>query len=291
VSWPGDSLAGSAFDLSAATETLRYGRWFVEGAMVAIAIAAFALFWSLYRERTIRSFVLLLTDARRAETRELIDRVEASLSAYVRGQATLCLVIGLVDFVAFHLIGVPFALPLALVAGMLEAVPFFGPLAGPVPAVLMAFSVDPVKAILVVAAAVVIQNIEGYVLAPRVMANAVGVHGFVMLLAITGFGALMGVLGAILAVPLAAVAQALLEAFLFQRESAAPAEPVGRDSAGRLCYEVRELLRDVQAQIRDKQEAFSGANDTLEETLEAIALDLEGSVAAGEGFETERRAR
>jgi predicted PurR-regulated permease PerM len=264
-SWPSHD---APVDLDAAKEVLGYGRWLFDGLLVVGAVAIFAFSWSLYEERTLRSFVLLLPDTRREAAKAVIARVQDNLSAYVRGQAFLCMLMALVDFIVFRLIGLPYAFPLALVAGLMEGIPFFGPIVGPVPAALVALSVSPVKAIWVVGAAIVIQQIEGYVLAPRVMHHAMGVHGFVMLLAIAGFGALMGVVGAVLAIPLAAVVQVLLDQFLFRWETPGP--------AGRISYRLRELLRDVQTQIRGKEAApVTDGHDQLEETIEAIAWDLD----------------
>jgi predicted PurR-regulated permease PerM len=158
-SWSSESLADSAIDLDAAKEALGYGRWLFEALLVLGAIGVFAFSWSLYEERTIRSCLLLLPDTRRDAAKELIGRVQDNISAYVRGQVLLCLLMSLVDFLVFRVIGLPYALPLALVAGLMEGIPFFGPLLGPVPAALVAFSVSPIKALWVVAAAIVIQNI------------------------------------------------------------------------------------------------------------------------------------
>lgn len=264
---------------AAAAEALNYGRVVIQILLFGLVVLVLSFSWSLHEDRTIRSCLLLVPTKRREAARELIERMQATIGAYVLGQGLLCLVIAIVDFLAFKLIGLPYALPLALLAGLLEAVPFFGPILGAVPALLIALSVSPWKALLVLVAAVVIQNFEGYVLAPRVMSRAVGVHGFVMLLAIAAFGALMGVAGAILAVPLAAIVQLLLNQFLFHRESAEPPATSSRDSVSRMRYQLRELVQDVQTQIRHKQQAATGQNDRLEAAIESIAQDLDDELA------------
>lgn len=264
---------------AAAAEALDYGRVVIQLLLFGLVVLVLSFSWSLHEDRTVRSFLLLVPTRRREAARELIERMQATIGAYVLGQGLLCVLIAVVDFLAFKLIGLPYALPLALLAGVLEAVPFFGPILGAVPALLIGLSVGPWKALLVLAAAVVIQNFEGYVLAPRVMSRAVGVHGFVMLLAIAAFGALMGVAGAILAVPLAAIAQLLLNQFLFHRESAEAPATSSRDSVSRLRYQLHELVQDVQTQIHHKRQAATGQNDRLEAAIESLAQDVDDELA------------
>ena len=100
------------------------------------------------------------------------------------GQGILCLTIGLMALVAYLLIGLPNVLVLALIAGVMEAVPMVGPLIGAVPAALVALSIAPSKLMWVIIATLIFQQLENYLLVPRVMNKAVGVNPFVSLLAI-----------------------------------------------------------------------------------------------------------
>ena len=95
--------------------------------------------------------------------------METKVGFYIAGQGILCLVIGIMALVAYRLIGLPNALVLALIAGVLEAVPMIGPLLGAIPAALVALSIAPDKLIWVIVATVVIQQLENSLLVPRVM--------------------------------------------------------------------------------------------------------------------------
>jgi hypothetical protein len=108
------------------------------------------------------------------------------------------------------LIGLPYTLVLAVFAGVMEMVPIFGPALGAVPALLVALSIDPSKAIWVVVATSVIQLLENAVLVPRIMKHSMGVNPIIILLSLIAFGSVFGFIGALLALPLAAIIQLLI---------------------------------------------------------------------------------
>ena len=124
------------------------------------------------------------------------------------------------SLMAYLIIGLPHALVLAIVAGVLEAVPVFGPVLGAIAPMLVALSVDPAQMVWVLLAAVVIQQSENYLLVPRIMDRSVGVNAVVTLLAIAGFSALEGLAGAVLAIPMAAIIQLLLDRYVLGADGA-----------------------------------------------------------------------
>ncbi|MBK9054147.1 MAG: AI-2E family transporter [Chloroflexi bacterium] len=103
-----------------------------------VAILLLAFHWTLDGPRTIQSLLLLLPMGQRDSGRELVTAIETKVGAYLVGQGILCLVIGIMALVAYWLIGLPYVLVLAFVAGVMEAIPFIGPFLGAVPAVLVA---------------------------------------------------------------------------------------------------------------------------------------------------------
>ena len=108
--------------------------------------------------------------------------METKIGSYIVGQSVLCLIVGSMALVAYLLIGLPDALILALMAGILEAVPLIGPLLGAFPASVVALSIAPSKLVWVIVATTIIQQVENSLLVPRVMRKAVGVNPFVSLL-------------------------------------------------------------------------------------------------------------
>ncbi len=105
-----------------------------------------AFYWTIDGPRIIQSFLLLIPQGQRESISELISSMESRVSFYIAGQGVLCLVIGILSLLAYLLIGLPNVLVLALIAGVMEAVPMVGPLLGAIPAALVALSIAPTKA-------------------------------------------------------------------------------------------------------------------------------------------------
>ena len=147
--------------------------------------------------------------SRRKKAREFLQLAESKLGGYIRGQGLLC-VRWDGGFNRLFLIGLPYVLVLAIFAGVMEMVPIFGPALGAVPAFLVALSIDPSKAIWVVVATAVIQMLENAVLVPRIMRHSMGVNPIIVLLSLIAFSSVFGFIGALLALPLAAIIQLLV---------------------------------------------------------------------------------
>jgi len=236
-----------------------------------------AFYWTLESERIMGSVFLLFPQEKRESARQFIASAEEKLSGYVIGQSILVLVVGALALVAYLLIGLPNAVILAIFAGIMEAVPLLGPTLGAIPAALVAFSLSPIHVLWVIIATVIIQQLENGLLVPRVMNRTIGVRPLVTLLAMYAFGALFGVAGVLVAIPLAAIIQLMLERFLWQRP-AVNAEN-GRDRTSVLRYQVQDLVQDIRDKVRDKPFMATMTTDQLEDELEAIALDLDSFLA------------
>ena len=130
---------------------------------------------------------------------------------WVRGQLILMSTIGVATGVAYTLLGVPSALLLGLMAALAEAIPIIGPLLGAIPAVLVAATISPQLALAVAGVYLVLQLIEGNVLVPLVMRNTTGISPFLVIISVLIGGAVGGFIGALLAVPIAAAGEVLIE--------------------------------------------------------------------------------
>jgi len=108
-------------------------------------------------------------------------------------------------------IGLPYPLALGALAGLLEFVPMVGPTLGAIPAVIVALSISPQAALIVVVYSIVIQVAENNILVPRLMGHSVGVSPVIVILAVFAFTSLLGITGAFLAIPLAAILQVLMD--------------------------------------------------------------------------------
>ena len=177
----------------------------------------------------------------------------------------------------------------SLLAGVLEAVPLIGPLLGAIPAALVALSIAPDKLIWVIVATLVIQQLENSLLVPRVMSKAVGVNPFVTLLSLFAFSSLFGIAGALMAIPIAAMLQLLLDRFVFHPTAMEPEVSAGRDHASRLRYEALDLAQDLRKQARLKK---GGSDlgitqiDHVMDEIETITTDLDALLAQASNADT-----
>ena len=268
--------------LDSAGQVLGYLTSAAHTLFIAAALLLLAFYWTLDGQRTIRSLLLLIPQNQRESIGELIGAMESKLGFYIVGQSILCLIIGVLALVAYLLIGLPNALVLALVAGLLEAVPMVGPLLGAIPAAVIALSISPAKLVWVIIASLVIQQLENSLLVPRVMRKAVGVNPFVTLLAIFAFSSLFGVAGALMAIPIAAILQLILDRFVFRSATPEAALSSGRDYASRLRYEAQNLAQDLRMQSRLRNEGSDQwlvQADYVMDEIEAITTDLDSLLA------------
>jgi predicted PurR-regulated permease PerM len=184
----------------------------VAGAVMAVlTLLTVVYFWLTEHARLQRYVLAFLPQHRRASARDIWNQAETRLGMWVRGQLILMATLGLATGVTYSLLGVPSAILLALLAALAEGIPIVGPLLGAIPAVVVAATVSPELALAVVGLYIVIQFIEGNILVPIVMRNTVGISPFLVIFSVLAGAAAGGFAGALLAVPIAATAEILLE--------------------------------------------------------------------------------
>jgi len=149
-----------------------------------------------------------------AKISRVTGRIEDKLGSWLRGQVALSVIITVVVYAALLALGVPYALPLAILAGLLEIVPVIGPIISAIPAVIVAYFYSPVLAGIVVGVFFVIQQLENHFIVPQVMKKAVGLNPLTVILAVAVGGKLLGISGALLAVPIVVVLQTVIEELL-----------------------------------------------------------------------------
>jgi predicted PurR-regulated permease PerM len=153
---------------------------------------------------------LMPLDSRR-RTREVLTTVGYTLQYWLVGQFFSIMVVGLSMVLGYTLIGIPLALVLGVLAGLLEFIPNFGPMLSVIPALLIALLTSPTKALYVLILYAVVQTLESYLLTPLVQQRAVELPPVVTIIAVVLMGKLFGVLGLLLATPLAAVVLVLVK--------------------------------------------------------------------------------
>ena len=176
-----------------------------------VSVMAIVFFWLVEHARLQRYALAFVPASRRSGWREAWNEIETRLGQWVRGQLILMAAIGVATGIAYSLLGLPSALLLGLFAALVEAIPIVGPALGAVPAILVALTVSPELALIVTVVYVVLQFIEGNVLVPMVMKNTIGISPFVVIVALLIGAAAGGIIGAFLAVPVAAAIEVVLE--------------------------------------------------------------------------------
>lgn len=131
----------------------------------------------------------------------ITSQIEEKLGGWFRGQIALCLFIGSITWIGLTFLGLEFALPLALVAGILEIIPTVGPIISAIPAIIVALNTSLNSALIVVTFYIFLQAFENNLLVPRIMQKAVGLHPIVIIVSVIIGSELLGIIGALLAIP------------------------------------------------------------------------------------------
>lgn len=183
------------------------------------------------RERVAASLLTLVPPARRQAVVSLALEIDQTLAAVIRGQLLVSMMVGAMVALGLVLLEVPYALLLGLLTGLLNIVPYFGPIAVGVPIVALALTRSPVTALWAVGLLVAANQVESVLLQPRVMSRSSGLHPLAVIAAVLAGAELGGLVGMLVAVPVASVLRdlvrfALREAGILERAPARqPEEP------------------------------------------------------------------
>ncbi|MEA2545315.1 MAG: hypothetical protein QOI09_588 [Chloroflexota bacterium] len=192
-------------------QVVQVGLTLAEALTSILTLLTVVYFWLTEHARLQRYVLAFVPQHRRKRARDVWNAAETRLGMWVRGQLILMSSIGVATGVAYTLLGVPSAVLLGLLAALAEAIPIVGPLLGAIPAVVVAATISPQLALAVAGVYLVLQLIEGNVLVPLVMRNTTGISPFLVILSVLIGAAAAGFLGALLAVPIAAAGEVLIE--------------------------------------------------------------------------------
>jgi predicted PurR-regulated permease PerM len=194
------------------------------GALGNLVIVLFTgLFFALQPRHYIHGMLELVPLAQRPRATEVTDAIGVTLRRWVVSQVILMVTIGVMVGLGLWLLGVPFAFALALIAGLLEFIPYVGPILSAVPALLVALAETPELALYVLMLYIGVQSIEGYVLQPLIQERAVYLPPAVLLLAQLVLGILVGALGVMLATPMTAAVFVMIRMLYVQDVLGEPA--------------------------------------------------------------------
>ena len=183
----------------------------IGGVFGLITVLVLAFYLLVDSSALILVFLRLFPREKRTQVNDACRRVTKKISAWLGGQLLLGGIIGSTAALGLYLMGVPFFWVLALIAAVGELIPIVGPILSAVPAIIVALSVKPTLALAVIVFFIAQQQLENHLLVPKIMQRQVGISPVFVIIALLIGGSLLGVIGAILAVPTAAILQVLLE--------------------------------------------------------------------------------
>ena len=167
-------------------------------------------FYLLLEKDDLENRVASLFGERENRIRKLLNHIQNKLGAWLRGQLLLSVMIGVSVYIGLTILNIPYALPLSLFAGVMEVVPVIGPIISALPAILIGLTISPLLSLGIAAMFFVVQQIESHLIIPQVMQRVVGLNPLVVILAIAIGSRLLGISGALLAVPMAVVIQIIV---------------------------------------------------------------------------------
>ena len=213
-------VTGLLSDASRAVSAVRGAFQMVVHGLLALVAAAYVL---LVGPRMIRNLVVLVPEPHRGEAASLVSAVDRVFGGFIRGELLLVLIMSVATYIGLSIIGVPFALILAIATGWLELIPIFGPVIAAVPPIVLALLTQNnfgwpgwVAAAVVATMYTVLRQLEDYLVIPNVIGRVVRVHPLVALFALFAGLQIGGVTGMVIALPLAGVARVLLS-YVYRR--------------------------------------------------------------------------
>jgi predicted PurR-regulated permease PerM len=182
------------------------------GGLAALFIILVLAFYMVVEDKKVREYFKSLAPIEyQPYVAHLMKKMSLKMGQWMRGQIILGVIVGVAAYIGLSILGVPYALLLALIAGVLEVVPYVGPIISVVPAAVIGFAQSPIIGLCVVALYLIIQQIENHLLVPKVMQAVTGLNPIISILALLIGIKVAGLVGAVFSIPLAMVGVVVLE--------------------------------------------------------------------------------
>ncbi|MDL4841451.1 AI-2E family transporter [Aquibacillus rhizosphaerae] len=179
--------------------------------IIIIAVIPVLVFYMLKDFRLIKTSILKLTPNKYRENgKQLFIKIDKSLGDYIRGQLLVCFFVSLTTYGILWFIDMKYPLLLAIIMGITNIIPYFGPILGSVPAVIIAFTISIDMVIYVIIAVFIVQIIEGNLLSPFIVGKSINIHPILIILALIVGGEFGGIIGMIIAVPILSILKVVI---------------------------------------------------------------------------------
>jgi len=183
-----------------------------------LTVAIFAFYLLLVRDKFDTNVEFLFGKEKTKDVVNVINILETKLGGWARGQFTLMFLIGLLSYLGFIILGIPYALPLAMLAGIFEIIPYLGPVIASIPAIILGFSISPFLGFAAIGLSALIQQLENYVFVPKIMEKSTGVSPIITLISLAVGFRLAGIVGMIISIPIVIIIQTLIQSLSASRE-------------------------------------------------------------------------
>lgn len=171
----------------------------------------FDYFKNLYRQST----RLLFNRQHNEQLSNFLADINGVVSNFIRGQLLVALIVGVLSSIALYIVGLDYAVLVGMTAGLGNIIPYFGPILGAILAVIVGLTSGiPIKALLALVALVVVQQLDSNIISPKIVGDSVGLHPVFVMLSIVIGGTLYGLLGMLIAVPIAGIIKLLLNKWI-----------------------------------------------------------------------------
>jgi len=181
--------------------------------LAVVTVLVFSFYLLVYRDKLYKQLGYFLGSRRKKEAVKVLDLLEKKLGGWFRAQLFLMFMIWISTYLGLLILGIPYALPLSILAGLLEIVPNIGPVIAAIPAVIIGFGISPIMGVATLALGFLIQQAENYLLTPKIMEKTVGVNPIVTLLAMAIGFKLAGIIGILISIPCVVSIYALSEEY------------------------------------------------------------------------------
>lgn len=199
---------------------------------IAIAVTPFILYYFLRDDHLFSDYVLRFTPQNhQSEVKKILQEIDITLTGFISTQATIAIIVGCFLFIGYLIIGLPYAMLLALIAMIFYVIPFLGTFLAIIPAMLIAASIQFSMVIKVIGIMVLAHMIEAYLITPKMMSNTLKIHPLTIIMLLIVGGSLFGILGLILITP----AYSILKVFVWN------------------LYKITRL-RSTMAKLQDKEQ-------------------------------------
>lgn len=224
-----DSVSPIKFDAASLTPQFQS----VPGRVLSIALGTFSGFlttftvivmsyYMIQEMHKLESYLTFWFGEKGKKYYIIAEKLELQVGYWVRGEMLLMVIVGALSYLGYLIIGIPFALPLAFIAGMLELIPNIGPTVATIPAVLVGLSISPGHGLAALIVSIIVQQLENNFIVPKVMQKVVGLNPVVIILAIMAGFNLGGPLMAVLALPIVLTARVVLGHVRLNKDTTIP---------------------------------------------------------------------